>query len=477
MLTRCDDGVLLAEYVLFDVSDIVLRATDPVTVREVGYMTTAGEALQRLERAGVTIDLALEAAQALSTEAAVSYARGATARSLAPRLGAHEIFDGAIFSAASQRYEGAWLDLRMLAGALSLAAASAALQALHLCAALSEVAPSTPLHLATAAATRHRRPGERTHQRVPLESVSAIPAALRKLPPLPRPVEVEQARDRLLRQALLARVRERTGPETTPDARSHLATLEAALALKTMPHGPLTDPELRALERRLAGGQLAGIEQDLDRLEGIHGRVPGLRYLRARAALLRGNEPPRSVAQTLSEVAEENQGFHEATLIAARTWLAAGEDAHARYFARRLFDDPSAGDSERLVALEILEATTATDLSHAPPPVQGPADVLRFAPPRVPVFSPLAQVPPPWAFPADGASLRPPAPSAPVPRPSHPPDVPAPVTQRSPPPLLPPRRSPPPPAPTPPPSESETSGAGQGPGARTSNAPSSRSEA
>jgi len=64
VLTRCDDGVLLAEYALFDVSDIVLRATDPVTVREVGYMTTAGEALGRLERAGVTLDMTLEAAQA-----------------------------------------------------------------------------------------------------------------------------------------------------------------------------------------------------------------------------------------------------------------------------------------------------------------------------------------------------------------------------------------------------------------------------
>jgi hypothetical protein len=107
VLTRCDDGLLLAEYSLFDVSDIVLRATDPVTVREVGYMTTAGEALERLARAGVTMSLAEDAARALAPEVARSFARGATARSLAGRLGPQELFDGAIFSASAQRYEGA----------------------------------------------------------------------------------------------------------------------------------------------------------------------------------------------------------------------------------------------------------------------------------------------------------------------------------------------------------------------------------
>jgi hypothetical protein len=441
VLTRCDDGVLLAEYALFDVSDIVLRATDPVTVREVGYMTTAGEALERLDRAGISLDLTREAAQSLSPEVAGSYARGATARSLVARLGAHELFDGAIFSASAQRYEGAWLDLRSLAGTLTVPAASSSIQALHLCAALSEVARSTTLHLATAAATRNRRPGERTHQRVVFESAALLPGAFRSLKPLANPQEIEPARDRLLRRALLARVRERSSADTNPEPRLHLASLEGVLAVKTMPLGPLTDPDLRALERRLAGGQLDGVDEELERLEQAHGAAPGLRYLRARAALLRGEEPPRSVARVLSELVEENQGFHEAALVAARTWLAVGEDSHARYFARRLFDDPSAGDSERLVALEILEATTATDQSHAPPAAVTTSTVPYLVPPRIPVFQPLAHLPPPRSFPADGGSLRP-APYPPAPRPTIPPEMPAPVTQRSPPPPLPaPRRA------------------------------------
>jgi hypothetical protein len=445
VLTRCDDGVLLAEYALFDVSDIVLRATDPVTVREVGYMTTATEALGRLERAGVTLDLALEAAQALSPEVAATYARGATARSLVARLGAHELFDGAIFSASAQRYEGAWLDLRTLAGALTAPAASSSLQALHLCAALSEVAEATTLHLATAAATRSRRPGERTHQRVVFEFVDHLPRALRSLQPLAHPPEVEPARDRLLRRALLARVRERSSADTNPQPRAHLANLEGALTLETMANGPLTDPHLRALERRLAGGETEGVAEELDRLERTQGaQAPGVRYLRARAALLRGDEPPRSVAQALSELVEGNQGFHEAALVAARTWLAVGEDAHARYFARRLFDDPSAGDSERLVALEILEATTSTELSNVPPAASY-SQVPPMAAPRVPTFQPFAHLPPPRAFPPDAGSLRPgqfPA----APRRTIPPDIPAPETQRSPPPPLPsaPRRTRPP---------------------------------
>src|SRR5579864_9062217 len=63
VVVRCDDGLLSTEYVLFDATDIVLRATDPVTVRETGYITTARDALARLAAAGVTPELAEEAAR------------------------------------------------------------------------------------------------------------------------------------------------------------------------------------------------------------------------------------------------------------------------------------------------------------------------------------------------------------------------------------------------------------------------------
>jgi hypothetical protein len=419
--TRCEDGLLVAEYALFDPADIVLRATDPVTVREAGYMTTARDALLRLARAGVTPALAEEAALSLAPEVAVSLARGSSARAVVGRLNAHEIFDGAVFGARQQLYEGAWLDLATLsarlaiaamsrgtslapvtAGTISLAASfSALIQALHLSTALAELAGTTPVHLSTGAATRERRPGERTHTRVTLDEAASLPEALRQLERLPMPIELEAGEERRQRRDLLARVRERLVPDATPRLRAHIATLEGALAPRTMQLGPMADPDLQAIERQLASGDARGVEEQLDELEGAQGRSPGIRYLRARAALLRGEEAPRSVANLLSELAREEAGFHQATLGAARTWLAAGEDAHARYYARQVTEDPAAPESERLVALEILDETAATAHSNAPPPVHRAelVPVPRMPRARAPLFPSLGDVPPPNGMP------------------------------------------------------------------------------
>src|SRR6516162_6657853 len=65
-IARCGDGLLAAVNALFDARDIVLRMTDVSTVREAGYMTTAGEALGRLALAGVTPEFAEDAAGALA---------------------------------------------------------------------------------------------------------------------------------------------------------------------------------------------------------------------------------------------------------------------------------------------------------------------------------------------------------------------------------------------------------------------------
>jgi hypothetical protein len=412
VVARSSDGLLTAEYLLFDVNDAVLRATDPVTVREAGYMTTAREALGRLANEGITPDLADDAARSMGPGVVASYARGASARSVDTRLGAHEIFDGAIYSASAGQYEGAWLDLRALTTALSVPSAPVVLQALHLAVTLSEVAPAMPLLLSTANATRSRRPGERTHVRVVLSAMREVLAALRRLPPNPEPVKVEPGSDRRLRRALLARVRERMSADSPPRLRSHLEALEAALSTRTMPLGPLADPELRALERQLASGDVRGVDERLAELERDRGRLPGTRYLRARAALLRGEEAPRSVAEALSALADEEKGFHEAALGAARTWLAAGEDAHARYFARRLANDTTANESERLIALEILDSTSGTARSHVPPPTEAArAEIPYIMASRVPLFPTLGDVPPPEGIPP-GPSVSPPRPSA-----------------------------------------------------------------
>jgi hypothetical protein len=407
VLVRSDDGLLSAEYALFEVTEIVLRATDPVSVREVGYMTTAGEALARLARADVTPALAEQAARSLRPDVAAAFARGSAARELIPQLGAYELFEGATFNATANRYEGAWLDLAALTqalasqGTLDASAASAAIQALHLALALAEVAPTVPVHMSTAAATRERRPGERTHTKISLPGVRDLAAALRGLHPPREPIQVDVSKERRLRQSLLSRVRERLGADSSPALRAHIADLEMALGTHTMQLGALADPKLQLIERQLAGGDASGVQQQLDEVERSHGKGPGTRYLRARAALLQGEQAPRSVAQVLSELAHEDKGFHEATLVAARSWLAAGEDAHARFYARKLAEDQQAPESERLVALEILDETTPTTRSHLPPPVVPlpPDSAPQIANARAHLFPSVGDVPPPGAVP------------------------------------------------------------------------------
>ena len=317
VLVRCDDGLLVTEYVLFDATDIVLRATDPVTVRETGYITTAADALERLARAGVTPALAELAARAMPPEVIATFGRTGALGPLAGHLGACELFDGAVYRASNQTYEGAWLDLRSLAESLGRGRASNALQAVHLVAALQEVTPSTPLHLSTANATRDRRPGERTHRRVLIDGAAELPDALQRLTSNPKKPAADGQRDRLIRDALLARVRERVSADASPQLREHLARLEGALAAtETRAAGPLSDPKLWTIEQQLATGNAQGVTEQLDEPSSAPpaGSSAALRYLRARAALVGGDAPPSSVAQTLSVIANEDRNFHEAEL-------------------------------------------------------------------------------------------------------------------------------------------------------------------
>ncbi len=427
VVVRCVDGALGAEYALFDVGEIVLRSSDPVTVREMGYITTARQALARLARGGVTPELAQRAAAAVPPFAVQSFARGGSVRALATRLGAQELFDGAVYRAATQTYDGAWLQLPPLTAALGREAAWA-LQALHLAATIAEVSGTTPLQLATANLTRTGRSGERTYRRVSLEAAREIPALLRNLQPNPLGVDLDPQADSALRESLLLRVRERMSADAGPKLRAHLDKLESALTSGAPAASPMSDPELREIERQLAAGDARGVDAQLDEVERKHGRVPGVRYLRARAALVRGDEPPQKVAQILSALAGEQPNFHEAELVAARAWLAAGEEAHARYFARRLADDASAAESARLVAMEILDETAKTTHSNAPPAVKPKADARPDAsssPPKLDAQAPPAEVrayvventPIPFKKAPPGASLPP---LEPVPEPAPP---------------------------------------------------------
>ncbi|MGD0675511.1 MAG: hypothetical protein ABSC94_08840 [Polyangiaceae bacterium] len=393
MSSRSDEGLLVAEYALFDPADIVLRATDPVSVREAGYMTTARDAILRLARAGITQALAEEAAIALSPDVAASFARGAAVRALIGRLGPQELFDGEVYVAAKHTYDGAWLDLASLTPRLHISNPAALLQALHLAAVLSEVPGGTPVHLSTAAVTKDRRPGERTHVRVALEDAARMPEALRLLASNPEPVAIDATDDRRIGKQLLTRVRERLTPDATPRLRTHLALLESSLTTRTMPIGPLADPDLQAIERQLASGDPRGIDAQLDALERERGHSAGLRYLRARAALLRGDGSAKNVAQILSELAQEELGLHEAALVAARTWLGTSEDGQGRYLARQPADDHSAPERERLGAVDPTDATNGTAKTRPAPPMAVPAEFMHGEQPKF-VSPPVAVYPP-----------------------------------------------------------------------------------
>ena len=98
-----EDGPPEAEYALFDPNEIELRATSPGAIREVGYETSAHQALERLESAGLTLDLAQEAATSMAA-IVDAYARDDVVRRAAGVLSAAELFETRSFRARA--YEG-----------------------------------------------------------------------------------------------------------------------------------------------------------------------------------------------------------------------------------------------------------------------------------------------------------------------------------------------------------------------------------
>jgi hypothetical protein len=191
------------------------------------------------------------------------------------------------------------------------------------------------------------------------------------------------------------------GASASESERARVDHLEIELDTAAAIRGPLADPDLSAIDAQLASGSATGIRERLERLDLARGRTPALRYLRARLALVEGSESPRVVAESLSDLADGIESFHEVELLAARAWLAAGDEGHARYFARSIVDDPAAPDGIRLMALEIVESTQVTTRSNAPPeprvdaPTSEPPVVFVGAPPPGASLPPFATEPPP----------------------------------------------------------------------------------
>lgn len=421
-----DGGTPDVEYALFDAGDIQLQATEPGTIREMGYSTVVARARARLLDLGVTPELA-EATAAAARPSLAKYARGAAVRCVLQELGAAELFEGGTFHATTGRYRGTWLDLSAFASDLNLPEAAAAMQALHLAALLGESGDDAPLVLTTAEVTAERRPGERTHKRVSLGAVGIVARALGELPPV---TERPRSEDGPGRQEILERLRARPRPNEA--ARLRFAAIEGALATLQAPTaGPLADPELWNIEVKLCQGDVGNASEELDAVEERRGRLPATAYLRARAALIARSEEPRAVAERVSALSTSMPSFHELELLAAEAWAAAGDVRRATAFARDVLENATAPDSVRIRAHEVLASAGGGKalLKPSRPPVKLPADAdasptkrgpsgpsipnaPRIPKPRPPSRAEVAAFPPPYRVEPLGErrwSLPPPA--------------------------------------------------------------------
>src|SRR5579864_661498 len=153
-----------AEYALFELGDIELRASEPGRVREHGYQTTVERARERLSQQGVTAAFARECAVAMHPILSEAYARGPAVRHVARYFGPLELFQSDAFD-ASFHYHGVFLDLPQLVRDLDMKGAAAVLQACYLAAVLEGEEDATTVFLSTDAWTKTRKPGERSHKR------------------------------------------------------------------------------------------------------------------------------------------------------------------------------------------------------------------------------------------------------------------------------------------------------------------------
>jgi hypothetical protein len=375
-----EDGPPEAEYALFDPTEIELRATSPGAIREIGYETTAREALERLANAGLTPTLAAEAASAMTDLVSV-YARGDVVRRAAEVLGAAELFESRTFRARA--YEGVWLDVSNLAADLSLPGAAVGLQLIGLVAALTELEDDVRIKLRTAPYTETRRPGERTFRRVDVSAALQMPERLRGLAPRTRPVGQER-RTGPTRVELLDAIRARsTG--VRQEARARLSSLERATTgsgeRQAPTQGPLSDPLMWNIESRLSEGSYDDALQKIGDVEKQRGTSPSTAYLRSRASLMMGSEPPQVVAERVSMLVAKAP-FAELELLAAQAWAAAGNMGRALPYARVLTMDPTADAVVRGHARTIVDAAAkgVRLLPVTAPPPSGPCASMSGSP-------------------------------------------------------------------------------------------------
>lgn len=380
-----------AEYLLFEIGDIELRASEPGRVREHGYQTTVEQARARLAQAGATAALARECAVAMQPVLSTAYARGSAVKHVARYLGPLELFQSDHYDGAAQIYRGAFLDLPALVADLNMPAASVALHALFLAMLIEGEADETTVFLSTDGWTKLRKPGERTHRRPNTSAVRDIQSSLSQLAGAsPRPVINET----MPRADVIAFVRARAETAPDEDARALYASLERAIAVRDNPEkGPLMEPDLWSIETRLDTGDHEGILEAVEEVERTRGRTPGTTYLRARVSLALRLEPPKLIAERVSALALSMTSFQELCLLAAEAWLDAGEPRRAMPYARDLVDAPGVDEGLLLRAKRILAravgAAPETHKTYADSTPAGPLPAANpsFRPPPPPRLS------------------------------------------------------------------------------------------
>jgi hypothetical protein len=257
------------------------------------------------------------------------------------------------YDASTQTYRGVFVDVATLARDLELERAGVTLQGLFLATLLATESAETRVTLSTDACTKNAMQGTRTFKRVSFADVAALRRAVLELTArAPRPV----IWDALPRSEVIAFLRERVDTAITQEERNVFASLEGAVFLRELPdRGPLSEPDLWALETRLDRGEVEGILDAIDRAEQNHGRSPGTSYLRARASLVLHLEPAQTIAVHVSALAGSMTSFHELAILAAEAWLQAEEPRRALALASDLVKAPELDEglllrAERLVA-------------------------------------------------------------------------------------------------------------------------------
>jgi len=390
-----------AEFALFDPGDIELSSSGPGQVREDGYRTTAHEAVRRLEAVGVTLELAREAAAAMIPLLATTYARGPVVRRLASLLGPGELFDGAIYDSELRRYEGRWIDLPALALDVELSRATTLMQSLGLASLLAEVDPDTSVLMTTREYAAERRPGERSHRRVPLDHVFNLPAALQTLSARGRRTPSPDREYGPTSEELTAALDHRAASTSDSRAKERIAALVAAMTLRQMPlRGPLASLDLWAIEEQLSAGNASGVTEQIETVERRSGRSPATSYLRARASLLTGRDSARTIAERASELAMSMPSFAECTILAAEAWSSAGDLKRALPFARDVITNKDAHEEVRARARGIIDAAEASGVAVSVPPPRledplAPLDEPMAPKSRVSARPPPATLPPP----------------------------------------------------------------------------------